>query len=188
MYCTHLKRSLPVLLKLTARDLTATSTSVFCRAPPPASPRLTSPPPPPPTPASDSSRPAWCNADWIKSTVLKEKMFQIHDVLTRIRSTGLRILLLSSVILTKSKFFLPGFSCLLVTDGALMRYPVHQFSKIDIKKSQNCRNQGFPSFFCLLMEGSWNNIIIWIRTSKKFTVLQIENTERSCIGYRITSR
>jgi hypothetical protein len=30
MYCTHLKRSLPVLLKLTERDLTATSTSVFC--------------------------------------------------------------------------------------------------------------------------------------------------------------
>ncbi len=102
----------------------------------------------------------------------------------------IRILLFSSLTFkmpAKNQFFNTIFSAYY-----FLKVHLHHFSKIKSQKeSQNSRNQGFSSYFCMMIEGSGSGSIpltsgsgsgrpknMWIRIR---ICIQIRNTEDICI-------
>jgi hypothetical protein len=81
----------------------------------------------------------------------------IRDILVRIRTTDLRIRILlcspgTFKMPTKIIFLSPVFYLLLLK-GTFTRTSFFKV-KESLKMSQNIRNQGFPYYFCLMMQGS----------------------------------
>jgi hypothetical protein len=125
--------------------------------------------------------------------------------LTNGSGSWIRILLFSSLTVkmpTKDQFFKTIFSAYY-----FLQVHLHNFSKIKSQKeSQNSGTQGFPYYFCMMIEGSgsgsipltngsgsgsgrpknmwirWNRIRIWIRNTATMVKTNMSKTMRIELG------